>query len=36
MLGHLQRDRIRMYLIRQERWLEKLLFQIVCISFEEF
>jgi len=28
--------RIRMYLTGQERRLKKLLFQIVCISFEEF
>jgi len=27
---------IRMYLTGQERRLKKLLFQIVCISFEEF
>jgi len=27
---------IRMYLTEQERRLKKLLFQIVCISFEEF
>jgi len=27
---------IRMYLTGQERRLEKLPFQIVCISFEEF
>jgi len=25
-----------MYLIRQERQLKKLLFQIVCISYEDF